>query len=96
MHHIGPFHVDVTILATAFRNVVRATVGDDACEAIDAANATRRDNTCASHDYCDANDAMAHAFRASTGRDYTCDSTADDDALVTAAWRIAKLNGFAR
>lgn len=46
-------------------------------------------NVCHSHDFCDANEPMAEAFRIITGRDIDPQSDIDA-ALWSDAWSIAK------
>jgi hypothetical protein len=48
----------------------------------------RREGVCHSHDFCDANDSMAAAFKRVMGRDIDGDNEADC-ALWNAAWEIA-------
>ncbi len=48
---------------------------------------------CATHDFCDANEVMATAFKEVTLRE--ADTTSDGDLdLFNAAWNIAKANGL--
>jgi hypothetical protein len=55
-------------------------------------------DVCASHEFCDANMAMADAFELALGRPLLPedrDGMAPDDVdLVNEAWKIAKRNGF--
>lgn len=46
---------------------------------------------CASHDFCDANEAMLLAFSSLTGRDMEGDDTDD----INKAWGIARASNFA-
>lgn len=61
-----------------------------------AVMANRREQSadvCHTHDYCDANEPMAAAFRRVMGRD--CDPLSDRDSTVWAgAWDLAKLTEF--
>lgn len=62
---------------------------------IDAANAKYPDDTCATHDYCDANEIMQEAFLKCVG----CMPDLEDDgdvALWNGAWDAAVKNGFSR
>jgi hypothetical protein len=49
--------------------------------------------TCHSHDFCDANDVMAAAFRTLTGRTVNT-QTGADRALWNAAWALARQSEF--
>jgi hypothetical protein len=66
----------------------------DRLKMIDAENRRRNDDTCASHDYCDANVSMDQAFRLSTGHCLRTNSD-EDRALWLQAWDWAKSEGFA-
>jgi len=73
-----------THIATAFLNILRETLTADEWRQMCAANATETNpHVCHSHDYCDANEAMAGAF-ARLGLD-----PLTEDRLWNAAWRAA-------
>lgn len=58
------------------------------------------EHACASHDFCDANEAMAEAFRRVFQREYTFDDgtntvEADRDySLFNSAWSLARFANF--
>lgn len=76
-------------LAHAFAVTLREEIGIDACREVDCVNALRADNSCASHDHCDANMTMLRAWRALYGREPF------DPVRADAAWSTAKRRGFA-
>lgn len=82
---------DVVTLATEFAIVIREWLTPDQCREIDGRNAVEPNQiVCHSHDFCDANEAMAEAFsRFNVEAHYITDS-----ALWNEAWSIAKANGF--
>ena len=84
----------VTALAAAFTRGLRNNLDDLTLAAIDAENAARRDDSCASHDHLDANDVMADAFAAVLGRAPKASSNADAE-LINTAWDRAKAAGYA-
>jgi hypothetical protein len=84
----------VTKLAAAFTRGLRNNLNTATLAAIDAENAARGDDSCASHDYLDANDVMADAFAAVMGRASKASSSADAE-LINAAWSTAKATGYA-
>lgn len=60
-------------------------------------NAARGNDSCASHDFCDANVIMERAFRTAIGRAPLPKDGPMTDATVTlwnAAWTLAKTNSF--
>src|SRR5262245_4826220 len=80
----------VSSLAACFAGVLRGWLDDGHWEAMRMRNGQRgpTDLWCASHDYCDANEAMTLAWRLVLGRDPDVNSTADH-ALWSAAWSAA-------
>jgi predicted metal-binding membrane protein len=84
----------VTALAAAFALGLRNILDESTLAAIDAENAGRGDDSCASHDHLDANEVMADAFMAVMGHAPKASSEADA-ALINAAWDRAKATGFA-
>ena len=83
-----------TALAREFAELLRDYLTAEQIAAVDATNAERKDNTCASHDYCDANEVMIEAFHLTFGRDYTGDDY--DTDIVNEAWSEAKAKGYAK
>jgi hypothetical protein len=51
------------------------------------------DGCCATHDFCDSNEAMNEAFKIVVGRDIDCDS-GSDCTLCNDAWDLAKARKF--
>jgi hypothetical protein len=84
----------VAELADAFTRGLRNNLSPETLAAIDAENAARADDSCASHDHLDANDVMADAFAAVMGRAPKASSSADAE-LINAAWDAAKAAGYA-
>jgi len=81
--------VDPARLAQAFVDDLRANVSADQFEEIRQRNVMYGNHACASHDFIDANECMAAAFRLLVGRESNPASDADS-ALWNAAWHIAK------
>lgn len=86
---------DIETLANAFGRVLRTWL-----DASEMATVIQRNRTpeygryiCASHDFCDANMAMAQAFMEAFGREPDVDGD-EDVALWNAAWSLAKANDF--
>ena len=93
-------------IADAFADVLRDWLTADQWAEMQARNVVYSDGVCASHDFCDANMAMAEAFETVTGREpaFGYDTLADgspvDPAAAiqadadcdtwNAAWAIAK------
>ena len=84
----------VPALAAAFARGLANNLRPATLDAIDAENAARRDGSCASHDWLDANETMAEAFAAVMGRAPSARSGEDCD-LMNAAWDRAKAAGYA-
>jgi hypothetical protein len=94
-------------IADAFANILSDWLTADQWAEMQARNVDYSDGVCASHDFCDANMAMAEAFETVTGREpaFGFDTLADgspvDPAAAiqadvdcdawNAAWVIAKL-----
>lgn len=80
-------------LSRKFSSILMEWIGKETMEDVVRVNTERGDNTCASHDHCDANMAMLEAFETMFGR--TNDLQNDDDTdLWNVSWDIAKKNGF--
>lgn len=85
-------------LAARFASELRAWLSADDWAEMRARNSrppyAGPEGPCASHDFCDANEAMAEAFREIVGRDLLPDDgegpTDADCALWNDAWHIAK------
>lgn len=77
-----------------FAAILGEWLGADIMAAVRAENAKRRAAgdaySCAAHDYCDANMAMAEAFEAVTGREP--DAGDDDDSAI---WNAAYAHAMA-
>lgn len=85
----------IDTVATCFARQLLDELGYDTVSRIDEENRQRRESgdwdTCASHDYCDANMTMADAFDA-LGLDAAPDTV--DIELWDEAWTLAKVQGF--
>jgi len=93
-------------LAASFTAHLTEEIGPDALRAVAAENARRGDDgTCASQDYCDANQTMLDSFEAVYGREADIGpdderaerTTADcgDMETMQAAWTLARLSWHA-
>lgn len=101
-----PNPVQVYILAMAFASKLREWLSPEVMSEVVARNAASTDPlVCASHDFCDANMAMAAAFEATHGREtfLPCDVESGvcteeqcnaDLTLSNSAWSLAKAAGF--
>ncbi len=78
-------------VADQFKIILRVWLTEDELSAVVAENARRDDNTCASHDYCDANMAMDEALQS-----FDVEISDEDDLieLFNSAWDLAKKEGF--
>jgi hypothetical protein len=82
------------LLARRFAANIHEVLTDDQLNTVNMRNrAASNANTCATHDFCDANIEMDAAFSSLMGRSFDCDS-ADDALLWNAAWDMAKRAGF--
>jgi hypothetical protein len=80
----------VTAIAEAFAEVLRQWLTREELETVRSRNACQSDpHVCHSHDFCDANMAMAPAFEQIVGREPDVASMADA-ALWSEAWDLAK------
>jgi hypothetical protein len=81
-------------LARAFRDVLSTWLTHAQWLEMQRRNVSNGFLICASHDFCDANEAMAMAFLQTMGRDILPDDAKEmaeaDMALWNAAWDIAK------
>ena len=74
-------------LAKEFLSIIRSWLTTEQLQEIDRRNEASDDGACASHDFCDANQAMIDAMEKLGIADIQC-------TLVDGAWEIAKLEGF--
>lgn len=81
-------------LASTFARLLAEALGTKTMREVVRRNAARNDTTCASHDFCDANEVMAEAFSKTVGREIDLESDADT-SLWNAAWDIAVATKFA-
>lgn len=82
-------------LAVEFSKILRAWLGPNRMKQVIEKNATPEyADCCASHDYCDANEAMDEAFVHLRGKGMSVQNKKDVD-LFNRAWGIAKANKFA-
>jgi hypothetical protein len=86
--------VEPETVAIEFARIVRRDLADHLSTIIER-NRTIAHHACATHDFCDANELMAEAMEAATGRSQIgiTDST-EDCRLWSAAWGIAKRHEF--
>jgi hypothetical protein len=82
-------------LASAFAYALLVDIGPAALREVIRKNKTPEyAGCCASHDYCDANMTMLHAFEETCGRAPRLQSDADVH-LMNEAWDRAKASSFA-
>lgn len=81
-------------IAKSFHSIIREHLDVEERAAVDQENA-RGEDTCATHDYLDANVYMCEAFEKVMGRDIDHASQADAK-LVNAAWDRTIDEGFSR
>lgn len=91
-------------IARKFSDILHEWLGVDTMKKVVEINAMPgNENNCASHEFCDANEAVAEAFEKVLGREYcfyndeephTEQQHANDTATLNAAWDIAKAAGF--
>ena len=79
----------VTAIAEAFAEVMRQWLTPDEFAEMKRRNVHYDSLVCASHDFCDANMAMAEAFQGVTSREIDGENAADA-ALWSDAWGLAK------
>lgn len=86
----------VSLIAKEFHRLIREELPQKHVLAqIDGLNEDHGDDTCATHDFCDANMPMATAFEEVMDRELDCASE-DDTTLWNMAWGLAKCNGFSK
>lgn len=82
--------MNAQLLASEFANILRAWLTPAEFVEMQEKNAANiRSNICASHDYCDANEAMLLAWEIVHGREFEFLSDADGREMDE-AWNIAK------
>lgn len=79
-------------LAVAFSRIVQRDLKPHLPEII-ARNKVGHPGACATHDFCDANELMAEAFKEFTGREPDC-ADEKDAALWSGAWNAAYAASF--
>lgn len=85
--------IEPTVLATEFSRIIREWFDAKTLAKVNAENKRRNDNTCATHDHFDTNEAMGEAFQKVVGRRSRANSQSDAD-LWNMGWAIAKQNNF--
>ena len=80
-------------LALNFKAGMREALTPEQIAIVNLVNTATRNNTCATHDFCDANQVMLDAFEQTFERELDFDSE-DDTDLVNLAWSAIKLLGF--
>ncbi len=81
------------LIAASFRRGLRSAIGASPLREVDQLNnAEPNPHVCHSHDYCDANEYMAEAFRGVVGREIDLQSD-EDSGLWAAAWARFKADG---
>lgn len=86
--------INIERIARAFSESLRRELGGITMATINAMNAAEpNDQTCASHDFCDANMNMAEGFLAVMGREIDIQND-EQVGLWNDAWDLAKANKF--
>lgn len=76
-----------------FAKIVRRDLGENLAEIVRRNFTDEYDSCCATHDFCDANELMAEAFKGVMGRDAEADS--DPDSFIwNLAWSEARGSDF--
>lgn len=84
----------ITLLSAEFSKVIREWLTEEELQkAIELNNSEKYKNCCATHDFCDPNEAMLQAFEKVQGRELNFQSE-EDSILVDQAWTKAKENKF--
>ena len=82
-------------IASEFKDCMAETLQSEELQAIDAENRKRSVETCASHDYCDANMVMNEAFERLELEVFGEDKMSEETAVLwNDAWSLAKSEGF--
>jgi phosphopantetheinyl transferase (holo-ACP synthase) len=91
-------------LSNEFSRIINEWLTADEIKAINKANAEDKEH-CATHQYCDPNEAMLQAFETVIGREFvffdaeipnTESQQVKDDLLITIAWNLSRKNNFAK
>jgi hypothetical protein len=85
---------NIVLLANAFRDLIREELTPAQLRLVDELNARRRDGSCATHDYLDANEVMQEAYEDTFHYPFNVMS---DVALQLwdHAWNVCVVHGFA-
>lgn len=89
--------IDVRILSEIFKDIIQEWLTEEQLRKIDAKNRTheyKRGNLCASHEFCDPNQAMIDAVE-SLGFEF---DTQDEEqgVAIDRAWSLTKEIGFSK
>lgn len=85
---------NILALADAFSEELSKILSNEQLLTIDTENIKRKDNTCASHDYCDPNECMLAAYKTVFLEDFDFDD--EGLSVMNPAWTLAKERGFAK
>lgn len=80
---------EIIELAKAFSEIVEREFTEKELAAVNAENSLRNDDTCATHDYCDANMLMDEAYKKVFGEEVDVQSEEAVDRW-NSAWNLAK------
>jgi len=82
-------------LAAEFSTILHEWLNKDQVEDINRKNASPeyKDGCCATHDYCDPNEAMIQAFEKVIGRKINMQQQSDIN-LINIAWNVARAQEF--
>lgn len=82
-------------LAKSFSNVLNEWLTKEEMATVIERNQTPeyQDGSCATHDFCDANQAIIDAFEKEAGRELDTQDE-DDMKLIQKAWDLARDNNF--
>lgn len=97
--------IDVYLIAREFTKVLRSWLSREEMDTVVSRNKTKKyqDGSCATHDFCDSNQAMLDAFEKIMGREVVFHDDEipgsekqeeEDSALMDAAWNMAREKEF--
>lgn len=89
--------IDTRILSELFSEIIREWLTEDELEEIDKRNRTdeyKNSNICATHEFCDPNQAMIDAIEA-LGLEFDTQNE-QQGVAIDAAWEFSKSHGFSK
>jgi len=89
--------IDTRILSEIFKGIIQEWLSKEELEKIDAKNRThehKHSNLCATHEFCDPNQAMIDALGV-LGFEFDTQNE-EQGVAIERAWQIAKTQGFSQ